>query len=109
MCPGVLSESGGFQAWFWWTVGGKREKVVPGKLEDIIWFRQQQELQEVRNEGTDFWMLSQIRGVVRLKLLLPQRDINTHCYSFEIIYQVRCDVWKETVSSTVSLNKFVKY
>ncbi len=78
---GVLSERGGFQAWFWRTAGGKREEVLSGKLEDVIWFSQQQELQEVRYEGSDLWMLSQVRGVIRLQLLLPQRDINTHSYS----------------------------
>lgn len=35
-------------------------EVLSGKLEDIVRFSQQQELQEIRNEGTDLWMLPQV-------------------------------------------------
>ena len=40
----VLSRWWGFQMWFWRTVGRKWEEVISGKLEDVIWFSQQQEL-----------------------------------------------------------------
>lgn len=74
----------GFWAFLWRTAGGKREKVLSGKLEDVLWFPQQQELQEVREEATDLWMLSQVRGVVCLQLLLPQGGTDTHsCSDFK--------------------------
>lgn len=63
--------------------GGEREEVLSGKLEDIIWFPQQQKLHEVRYEGPDLWVPSHVRGMVRLQLLLTQRDINTHTVLFK--------------------------
>lgn len=51
-------------------VWGKRKEVLSSKLEDIIRFPQQQELQEVRYEGTDLWMLPQVQRMIGLQLLL---------------------------------------
>lgn len=65
-------EYGGFQAWLRRIVS-KRKEVLSSKLEDIIRLPEQQELQEVRYEGTDLWMLSQIRGMICLQFLLFNR------------------------------------
>lgn len=51
-------------------VWGKRNEILFSKLEDIIRFPQQQELQEVRYKSTDLWMLPQVQNMVCLKLLL---------------------------------------
>jgi len=61
--------------------GGEGEEVLSGKLEDVLWFPQQQKLQKVRHEYTDLWMLPQVRGMVRLQLLLPQRHTHTHTHT----------------------------
>lgn len=65
-------EYGGFQAWLRRIVG-KGKEILSSKLEYIIRLPEQQELQEVRYEGTDLWMLSQIRGMICLQFLLFNR------------------------------------
>lgn len=62
-------------------VWGKWKEVFSCKLEDIIRFPQQQELQEVRYEGTDLWMLPQVQGMICPQLLLfRETDINSKLY-----------------------------
>lgn len=59
-------------------VWGKRKEVLSRKLEDIIRFPQQQELQEVRYESTDLWMLPQVQGMICPQLLLFREKQNRY-------------------------------
>lgn len=55
--------------------GGECREVFSSKGDDILWFSQQQKLQEVSQQGSQLRMVTHVCGMVALNFLLIDKTL----------------------------------